>query len=412
MNSIVIISMMDLTTGNSAGCARILNISKSLALSGNNVYLCSAVNTHEFSLINKKEISNNVYSVGNNSGKEYRNIFTKRIMDIYGAFKLVFKVDNLMDDLDNSAVIYLYPTTKVSLEIFSIIYLKLIKKYKIYYEANEVRRHYLFHKIYSKNWLKRIGERVLTHYTFAKYLIGERLLSKYDGFIVISTTILKFYEKHNKNIIRVPILSNVDDISAECRPSASYDVEKAFKICFTGQIFLKKEGFDSLYAALSIIKVKNINFELHLYGPIEANAKDTLLIDLPTKMGIINNIIYHGVVDQKSIIHEMKKYNLMILPRPLTPQTHYGFSTKLSEYMVSCVPVLVTDVSDNALYIKDGVNGYIVPPGDAKIMAQKIVSIIDSYNRDADKIASNAYLTAKNEFNYSIYSNIISEFMR
>lgn len=411
MKSIVIISMMDLTVSNSAASARILNISRSLALSGNNVYLCSAINTDDLELINKQYIYNNVYSVGNNTGKEYSNIFIKRIMDIFRAFKLVFKVGKMMGALNNNAVIYLYPTPKVSLEVVSIIYLKLIKKYRIYYEANEVRRHYLSTETYSEKWPKRMKEKVLSGIDFIKYFIGEMLLSNYDGLVVISTTIMSFYEKYNKNILRIPILSNVDNTCPECTPSASYNTEKAFKICFTGMIILKKEGFDKLYDALAIIKKKNINFELHLYGPIRANEKNIILFDLPTKKGIIDNIIYHGIVDQRSIVNEMKKHNLLILPRPLTPQTHYGFSTKLSEYMVSCVPVLVTDVSDNALYIKDGVNGYIVKPGDAEKMAEKIVCVIDSYNRDADRVARNAYFTATNEFNYALYSNILSKFI-
>lgn len=165
------------------------------------------------------------------------------------------------------------------------------------------------------------------------------------------------------------------------------------------------------YEALSRLKSKYKNFELHLYGPINKDTKKLLLNDIPEKFGIKDNVFYHGFVDQKNIINEMRKYNLLILPRPLNMQTHFGFSTKLSEYMVSGVPVLVTDVSDNGLYIKDGYNGFIVKPGDAKIMANKILYIIDKYKQLVELIGMNALVTAKNNFFYANYSKSLVEFL-
>jgi len=102
---------------------------------------------------------------------------------------------------------------------------------------------------------------------------------------------------------------------------------------------------------------------------------------------------------------------LLIIPRPLNLQTKYGFSTKLSEYLISGVPVLVTNVSDNSLYIKDGYNGFIVEPGNYKKMGEKILYVISNYNKLKKTISMNAYQTAKEYFNYSNYSKDIFNFI-
>ena len=46
--------------------------------------------------------------------------------------------------------------------------------------------------------------------------------------------------------------------------------------------------------------------------------------------------------------------------------------------MACQVPVVVTDVSDNARVVPDGVVGYVVPPGDAVSLADRIGRLVAS----------------------------------
>jgi glycosyltransferase involved in cell wall biosynthesis len=117
-----------------------------------------------------------------------------------------------------------------------------------------------------------------------------------------------------------------------------------------------------------------------------------------------------GNIDPSELPDEFRKYNLLILPRTLNKRTKFGFSTKLSEYLVSGIPILITDVSDNALYIKDGFNGYIVPPGSAQAMADKIQKIIREYNWQSPEVVKNAYNTVREYFDYRLYSKAYSDF--
>jgi glycosyltransferase involved in cell wall biosynthesis len=121
-------------------------------------------------------------------------------------------------------------------------------------------------------------------------------------------------------------------------------------------------------------------------------------------------VAHIGNIEPESLIHEFQKYHLLILPRPLSRQSKYGFSTKLSEYLISGIPVLVTDVSDNALYIKDNLSGYLITPGSISTMTDKIMEIIKGYDSNASVIAANALQTAREKLDYRLYSKTFIDF--
>lgn len=410
MKNVVVVTSLDISARNSAGSARVINIAKSLALSGVPVYLCCAAASNNIKLDSKKEFSKNIYFLGETN----KNISNKQILKLYNIYiSLVFviRIHKLAKSFSSKPVIYLYPQPKTSIDFFSLVYLKLIHRYRIYYEINEIRLFSISNRTYSKNPIKKTYQLCINMADYIKYMLVEKSTKYYDGLIAISTNIESYFSAYNKNILRIPILSDTATNPFVLGDKNCFNCADRFTLCFTGMIELKKEGFDILYQAISLVKKQGIKIDLHLYGPVNNKDKDILLNEMPDQLGIKNNIFYHGCIDQNKIIYEMKKYHLLILPRPLTPQTNTGFSTKLSEYMISGVPVLVTDVSDNAVYIKDNVNGYIVKPGEVEVMANKIIDIINNFEKDYQKIVGNAYETAKLHFDYSNYSVSLSEFM-
>lgn len=178
-----------------------------------------------------------------------------------------------------------------------------------------------------------------------------------------------------------------------------------FKICFAGYINCVKEGFDIVFEALyHVNQIKNV--ELYLYGTLNENDSREINHLAETFM-LQEKVFYMGNIEPADLLNEFTKYHLLIIPRPLNPQTKYGFSTKLSEYLISGVPVLVTDVSDNSVYIKDKSNGYIISPGSVKALEDKISEIIDNYNAESSVISHNAIRTAKEEFDYKLFTKML-----
>lgn len=411
MKSVFIITEIKIYKGNSAGAARMMNMVKALAIEGVKVYLCSMSFRDNISIDELQEVYPNIFLVGEERKKRIGKLKRK----LYNSVNVIFvarylqRITKLATLVDGEKIFYLYPTTKVSMDFIALIMVKTFYRYKLFCDINELRRAILHNIIFSKNIIALIYQLINYPLLFIKYYIVELLTIFYDGIICISTNIERYFKKYNNKTLRVPILSDI--LGYSFNPGIDYKRSENFQIGFAGSISLRKEGFDDFYKTLSFVKLKFDRIQLHLYGPISKNEKKLILSELPEKYKIKENIIYHGIINQDMLMNEIRKCHLLVLPRPLTPQTKHGFSTKLSQYLVSGVPILVTDVSDNSLYIKDGYNGFIVEPGDYKKMAKKIIYIISNYNSIKDIISKNAYLTAKRYFNYVNYGEKISNFL-
>jgi glycosyltransferase involved in cell wall biosynthesis len=405
LKNVYILTNTEIIGGNTAASARLLNYAKALALASNRVYLCSAISNTRLTKEIINEFYPNIFIVKNvpiiKKGGGFCT-WLDQSRNLFFLLKYCKEVMLLIRQNQGENVVFLYPSTVSLFELTCLFFFKLLHKEKVYYEANEVRKYALFRSGNLKD--------AIFYVTYLKYFLVERSTRFYDGLIAISTYIEAYFKKYNKNIIRIPILSDATEKSYSSYPTYDRKLEK-FRICFTGSISLKKESFDLLYKVLAKIKKNDIGFELHLYGIINKEYEELLLRILPEKCGIQGSIFYHGNIKSNEIIDELKKYHLLILPRRSTLQAKYGFSTKLSEYLVSGVPTLLTNVGDNKLYIEDNFNAFLVEPDNIQEMTEKIQYIIQNYNKCAAQIVDNAFYTAKRYFDYSQYSMIMSEFL-
>jgi glycosyltransferase involved in cell wall biosynthesis len=396
MREVFIISTGEILNGKTAGSRRLLKIAKSLAAGRITVYLCSLA---EFrgSPAEMREIQSGIFTLE-----------TVKNVSIQGESLRHFlkQVQFFTERGEAEKVIYLYPSTFVLIDFIYLLYFKYLKRHRFFCEINELRRAIPFSSpppsgIGSgiKYYLKAIKDYLL-------FSLNELQVILYDGIVVISRDLGKYFSRYTKKILRVPILCDAEEIDSWNEPP--YFDGETFRICFAGYIKCDKEGFGLLYEALSIVNLKQ-KAELYLYGILE-DEDNVRLRQLSEMYGLNANVFYKGNIDPEILKNEFRKYHLLILPRPLNKRTKYGFSTKLSEYLVSGIPVLLTDVSDNALYIKDNYNGYIIPPGSSAAISEKLSYIIQSYNSQAGIIVTNAHSTVKESLDLRLFTNFYANF--
>src|SRR5690554_3521416 len=273
------------------------------------------------------------YKLNNFFEKLNSNKYIRFISDPIRILAYVMSIRKLINKNDE-VVFYLYPTTRVLLDYLLILYLKLIKKEKIFLEVNEVRRYG--------------GEVNKYGFEYYKYVAHERLSKYFDGLVCISKNIENYYKVYNKNTINIPILSN-SDLPYVNNCTYGYNNYRPFLIGFTGSVHMGKENLLVFFEGIKKLVNKGFSIKVNLFGEIYNKEK---ILKIVNNNGLEEVIKYHGCVDKKNIPYILTQQDLLVLPRAETKQNKYGFSTKLSEYLTSGVPVLITDVSDNLEYLK------------------------------------------------------------
>jgi len=316
-------------------------------------------------------------------------------------------VNNFLGPERAGVTIYLYPTVFTQKDWIYLIYFKFFKRYPFYCDINELRVASALLPALEKGLFHRVKSKIKASLKWIPFKLSELQSVFCDGIVVISTNLEEYFSRYNTRILRIPILCDGQgNMNGDNFPKYADNI---FKICFAGYIKCAKEGFDILFEALAKVNVCR-QVELYLYGILPDEEKLTLE-SLVERFSLERKIFYMGNVDPDDLQAEFTQYHLLILPRSHTRQAVFGFSTKLAEYLLSGVPVLITDVSDNGLFIKDGYNGFIIPPGSSLLMADKIMDVIDNYNLNASKIAENARVTARENFDFRLFTDRFIDFL-
>ncbi len=74
-----------------------------------------------------------------------------------------------------------------------------------------------------------------------------------------------------------------------------------------------------------------------------------------------------------------------------------GFSNSVVEFMSVGTPVICTDVGGQREIVRDGLNGFLVEPGDERALEQKILELLSDKSK-LDSMGKRAFDNVKNEF--------------
>ncbi|WP_400073596.1 glycosyltransferase [Zobellia russellii] len=376
---------------NSAAKTRMLYYAKALAGENHTVYLITCCST-EFKKKDFSQVSPNVYIL--NQKKTTKNIFQ--------TFGFLRRLDAFSRKQAGKNMFLIYPMTFVFLELLTIVYLKLFKNRSVFYELNEVRKHAsAVHDVLSFKKLKYSVKKIVFKTIFT---LTEPILVFFDGLICISTEIEKYGKKFNRNTIRIPILTN-PDVDVYISDSV-YTTKGYFNIGFSGSIIPSKENLVEFINVLNKLTKNKHKIKFNMCGPTKDKYYSQML-EIAEKKDTLN---YYGNLDPKEQSNFLRQQDLLVIPRGYNLQNNYGFSTKLSDYLNHKKIILITDISDNGLYIKDGVNGFIVPPNDNESMYIKLVYIINNFENVKKLVVSNAQKTSQDEFSFQNFREPLRDF--
>ncbi len=201
--------------------------------------------------------------------------------------------------------------------------------------------------------------------------------------IIVQGNLLKIKLVANSNLKNIIVIPNFKEVIGGIE-LVNRDGSKQFKFVFIGRISQGK-GIKEMIKASEILKLKNKDFSVDFYGPVEDQFQ-------------LNNSIlsYRGFLDIQGdpikSYTKLSEYDCMLFP---TYWMGEGFPGVIVDAFIAGLPVIASDWNMNSEVIEDGVNGFLIDPRNSDALAEKMIWVME--NRDQlEKIRQNNLEKAKN----------------
>ena len=161
------------------------------------------------------------------------------------------------------------------------------------------------------------------------------------------------------------------------------------------------KGFKHLIEAFKEMKGKFNASTLLIIGDgfdrneLEEQAKD------------IGGIYFLGRQEHDKVIEYLKAVDIFVLASISTANDREGTPTSIMEAMAAGLPVIATKVGGNSYLIKDGINGFLVSPGNSPELAEAITRLLN--NREISQKISTQNLEDIKQKNWPIITKKITE---
>ena len=135
--------------------------------------------------------------------------------------------------------------------------------------------------------------------------------------------------------------------------------------------FEKIYDIQSLIFAAEIITIKYPKVQFLLTG---RGSEKTKLQSLIKKLNLQNNIKFSNYTSPEDMPKFYNSGHLCVS----TSLSDAGIAGSTAEAMACGLPIVATNTGENNLWIEDDLNGFLVPPKNFRILAEKIIHLIES----------------------------------
>lgn len=239
----------------------------------------------------------------------------------------------------------------------------------------------------------------------------EKKNRKVSGVIAISRLFEQHYSFQGVQTIRIPTILDVKNTEYRIdRNDNSSD--SVYHIAFAGSLGKGKEKMKPIFKALVKINQVSKNIVFDIYGPSEKE----LLINIDGDEKLWSQVqLYvnvHGRIPQTEVESAVRSADLTIFTRPIRRSSNAGFPTKFAESMAVGTPVITNDTGDISLYLKNGVNGFLLGNGTEDEIVKAFEQITSFSSKQYEDMRKEARNTAEGCFDYSSYIAEMHDFLK
>ncbi len=128
------------------------------------------------------------------------------------------------------------------------------------------------------------------------------------------------------------------------------------------------KGISDLLRAISTLTAEHGQLRLTIIGDGPERTRFEKLAD---KLDLGNHVTFTGYLSQTEVADYLKRSHILVLPSYAE-----GVPVSLMEALASQVPVVATQVGGVSELVEDGVNGFIVRPGDIEHLAGRLDQLL------------------------------------
>lgn len=101
-------------------------------------------------------------------------------------------------------------------------------------------------------------------------------------------------------------------------------------------------------------------------------SEEKKLMELARSLGVSDNVKFLGFIQNDKLPEYLNSMNVYVS----TSLSDAGIAASTAEAMACGLPVIVTDVADNRMWVEDGANGFVIPVKDPKLLAERIIHLL------------------------------------
>lgn len=242
--------------------------------------------------------------------------------------------------------------------------------------------------------------RYLKQKIFWKYVVP-----KIQGIIAISHALEEVALQHNKNVVRIPVLSK----HVEIKRQLTTNVTEPY-ILHAGALSETKDGIKALLKAFNLA-TKELNGNVKLIFTNKQTFPS--LIKWIDSFIVLNNlggcVEFKGTVTNEVLNDLYENCALAVVNKPVNLQNSYNFPTKLTELLPRAIPLIVSKTAELNYFFKHEDNALLVEPNNYHEISKSIVKLIRDHDL-SNRIGINGRKLAKTEFHYSVNALKLNNF--
>lgn len=195
---------------------------------------------------------------------------------------------------------------------------------------------------------------------FRNSMVERLCLSRMRRIIAVSASLREYLREHGYGDDRIRLVENGVPVTAEQNIA---DPARHADVVGMVALFRPRKGLEVLMRAAAMVKASGKSVRIRAVGGFETPEYEASIKSLERELGLVGDI--HWVGFTRDVGAELRQMGVFALPSLFGE----GMPMVVLEAMSAGLPVVATRVEGIPEVVRDGQDGYLIPPGDSQTLA-------------------------------------------